>query len=105
MKLNQYLDNHQTVYKVRMQGNKDIVGTSGRMENVTRGQVRSMFEKFIQASPEQWSRTRTEQIAEFNAERRKIRKPMVEASLLMDLDISLSEEEGCARPGEHREVV
>ncbi len=77
-----------------MQGNNDIVGTAGRMEIVTRGQVRRMFEKFVQASPELWPRMRSEQIAEFNAERRKLRKPMVEPALLLELEISCSEVEG-----------
>ncbi len=93
MKVHQYPDNHLTVYKVPMEGNKDIVATAGRVEIVTRGQVRRMFEKFVQASPELWSRTRSEQIADFNAERRKVRKPTVEPGLLLELEISCSEVE------------
>ncbi len=93
MKLNQYPDNYQTVYKVPMGSNNDITGPSGRVENVTRFQVRKMFEKFVQASPELWSRPRTEQIAEFNTERRKIRKPMVAPDLLLDLEISTNQAE------------
>ncbi len=91
MKLDQYSDNYQVLYKVSIGTNRDITGVGPKTEHVTKRQVRHMFQKFIQASPELWTLTRAEQINEFNAERRKLRKPVVSPQILIDLEIFCTE--------------
>jgi hypothetical protein len=91
MRLDQFPDNHEVVYKVKLGTVRDITTPLTRLENVTKHQVRKMFQKFILASPELWQRSRVEQIDEFNSERRRVHHPAVKAEILADLEISFTE--------------
>ncbi len=88
MRLDQYPDNNETAYKISLGAVKDITAPNARWETVTKRQVREMFTKFVQASPELWPRTRDEQIEEFNRERRQLRRPAVKPEILSDLEIA-----------------
>ena len=92
MKLDQYSDNYQVLYKVSIGTNRDITGSGPKTEYVTKRHVRHMFQKFMQASPELWPLTRAEQINQVNTERRKLRKPVVSPEILVDLEISCTED-------------
>jgi hypothetical protein len=91
MKLDQFPDNYEIAYKMRLATNRDITASPAKLDNVTKRQVREMFQKFIQASPELWQNSRAEQIDEFNAQRRKLRRPVVAPEILEDLEISYTE--------------
>ncbi len=93
MKLDQFPDNHEIAYKMTLVTNRDITAPLTKSENVTKRQVRAMFQKFIQASPELWQNSRAEQIDEFNSQRRKLRRPVVRPEILMDLEISYTEDQ------------
>jgi hypothetical protein len=91
MKLDQFPDNHQIAYKVTLEAVKDITAPTTRFENVTKRKVREMFQRFIQASPELWPRSRADQISEFNSQRRAVHRPLVAPEILKDLEISYTE--------------
>ncbi len=93
MRLEQFPDNHETVYKVTLGTVRDITSPLTKLENVTKRQVRTMFQKFVQGSPELWQSSRIEQIDEFNFQRRKLHRPVVNPEILMDLEISYTEEQ------------
>ena len=91
MRLDQFPDNHEVVYRVKLGTVNDITTPLSRMENVTKRQVRRMFQKFILASPELLQRSRVEQVDEFNSQRRSVHHPTVKAEILMDLEVSFTE--------------
>lgn len=91
MRLDQFPDNHEVVYKVKLGTVRDITTPLTRLENVTKFQVRKMFQKFILASPELWQRSRVEQIDEFNSERRRVNHPAVKPEILVNLEISYTD--------------
>ncbi len=91
MRLEQFPDNNDIVYRVSLEAITDITAPLTKLENVTKRQVREMFQKFILASPELWGRAREDQILEFNQERRKCRRPRVAPEILRDLEISVAE--------------
>jgi hypothetical protein len=91
MRLDQFSDNNDIVYSVSLEAVTDITAPLTRLENVTKRQVREMFQKFILASPELWGRAREDQIFEFNQERRKCRRPWVSPEILRDLEIKVVE--------------
>ncbi len=91
MRLDEFPDNHEVAYKMRLATNRDITTAPPKLENVTKREVRKMFQKFVLASPELWQSSRAEQIDEFNAERRKLRRPVVAPEILKDLEISFTE--------------
>ncbi len=91
MLLDQFPDNNDIVYTVSLEATKDITAPITRFENVTKRQVRHMFQKFLLASPELWGRAREEQIFEFNQERRRCRRPWVPPDILRNLEIKVTE--------------
>jgi|WetSurMetagenome_2_1015567.scaffolds.fasta_scaffold360525_2 hypothetical protein len=88
MKLHQFPDNNEIAYKISLGAVTDITAPNTRWETVTRRQVREMFVRFIQASPELWPHAREEQIDQFNIERRKLNRPAVKAEILRELEIA-----------------
>jgi hypothetical protein len=91
VKLDLFPDNDEVAYRVTLETIKDITTPPTRWERVTKRQVREMFQKFIQTSPELWQSSRIEQIDEFNSQRRQLRRPVVAPGILMSLEISYTE--------------
>jgi hypothetical protein len=83
--LDQYQDNDEAAFSVLQDGTRDITARVTRRETVTKRQVREMFIKFVQNSPDLRSVLRVEQIVQFNLERRELDLPKVDADVLQDL--------------------
>jgi hypothetical protein len=94
--LDDFDDNDEVAYVFtehsgREKTHQDItIRTYGEVK-VTRREVREMFIQFLQNSPELQALPRREQILQYNLERREVKKPKVEADILLDLHVPLGD--------------
>lgn len=89
--LDQFPDNDEIAYEVPIGRGYwaakpgDITAPLTRFERVTKRQVREMFVRFVQNTPELHHMPRDEQIRQFNLSRRDAKQPKIKAELLLDV--------------------
>lgn len=89
--LDQFADNDEIAYEVPIGRTYwahkpgDITAPLTQMERITKRQVREMFVRFVQGTPEVQALPRDEQIREFNLSRREANQPKVKTELLVDV--------------------
>jgi hypothetical protein len=83
--LEQFTDNDETAYEVRLGRVSDITAPRTQKERVTKRQVREMFAKFVLSDHELHDKPRSEQIREFNLARQDARRPLVSPEILVNL--------------------
>lgn len=83
--LDEFTDNDEVAYEVPLGRVGDITAPRTQKERVTKRQVREMFMRFVQNSPELHGHPRDEQIREFNLARRAAVWAKVGPELVADL--------------------
>ncbi len=84
-RLDDFTDNDEVVIVTGIGVVRDITAPRTQKERVTKRQVREMFMRFLQSSPELHDKPRDEQIREFNLARQDARRPQVNPEILSDL--------------------
>ena len=86
LKFEDHTDNHEVAFSIRAGGTRDITQTA-KAGQATKGEIRELFIKFLQSSPEFHDLSREEQIREFNILRREVRRPKIDAEILLELHV------------------
>ncbi len=84
-RLNDYEDNDEAAFEYMPGVYQDITTPVTVKRAVTKREVRQMFIKFIQTSPELKDLPREEQVRAFNLERQEAKLPKVDYEVLQDL--------------------
>jgi hypothetical protein len=99
--LNEFPDNTEPAFEVPEHGVHDITAPVPGGRAVSKREVRQMFIKFMQTSPELMKVPREQQIREFNSCRSGARCPKVDPIILADL---LVPESGSCQAGQSSEI-